>query len=172
LTHLEVHGSSSVKTYSVAGGSLEKIRESMRELTPNKDGHPSFTTYSWQSVGGREGKLVTYGVLTTLPEWDGRGASDEDALEWKRYSQAARIHENGHETVILAAFDRLRELGDDRHIDALIGKDGLADTETIEYDSATDDGASQGARLGSSVEPEDASALISSMVKVIAAYPK
>ncbi len=63
-------------------------------------------------------------------------------------------------------------MGDDRHIDALIGKDGLADTETIEYDSATDDGASQGARLGSNVEPEDASALISSMVKVIAAYPK
>jgi hypothetical protein len=144
----------------------------MRELTPNEDGHPSFTTYSWQSANGPSGKLVTYSILTTLPEWDGKGASNEDALEWKRYSQAARIHEKGHETIVLAAFNRLGELGDDRYIDALIGKDGLADTEALEYDSATDDGASQGARLGSNVEPEDASALISSMVKVIAAYPK
>jgi len=144
----------------------------MRELTPNENGHPSFTTYSWQSVNGPSGKLVTYSILTTLPEWDGKGASNEDVLEWKRYSQAARIHENGHETIILAAFNRLGELGDDRYIDALIGKDGLADTETLEYDSATDDGASQGARLGSKDEPEDASGLIHSMVKVIAAYPK
>ena len=42
----------------------------------------------------------------------------------------------------------------------------------LEYDSATDDGALQGARLGSSEELEDSSGLISSMVKVIAAYPK
>jgi hypothetical protein len=144
----------------------------MREMTPDEDGHPSSTTYSWESTYGPKGRLVTYSIVTTLPEWDGKGAAAEDVLSWERYLQAARTHQKGHETIILAAFNRLKQLGDDQYLDALIGKDGLADTEGVEYESATDYGASQGARLGSIEMPEDASALINSMVKVIAAYPK
>lgn len=164
-THLDVIGfEDRAITYPVVGKSVEAIKRSMAERTIVPTGD-CFTTlhhcYSFPSV---RGLLLLYQIVVIKPEWNRKGAGKEVEKEWDRYMTAATDHENRHVKIYSTAYRRLKELGQAERAADIVA---LGQKYNERYDSETDHGRLEGARIGSTVEPTDFSELVNQFVKEI-----
>jgi hypothetical protein len=155
-----------IVTYTVVGGTIEEIDRSMSERTIAPHGFYAYTLHH-NSMGffrNKRGVLLAYQIVVIKPDWNRKGARREVEVEWNRFMRATDIHERGHIKIYSAAYKRIKQIADVGRIDPILG---LAQNNTDRYDTATDHGALQGARIGSKVTPQDFTGLVDSLAAEI-----
>lgn len=158
--------------YDVQGGNLQELRASLNARGPvGKDGARHHGHVDWhvgwnydyapRGVGCRIGKLrVDVKATMVLPRWTGVETAPASLQEeWARYSQALRVHEDGHAAHADQAAEEIQrrfaavgggmrctQLGEELN---RIGQAVLDDYAARDkhYDETTEHGATQGARL-------------------------
>lgn len=158
--------------YDVQGGNLQELRASLNARGPvGKDGARHHGHVDWhvgwnydyapRGVGCRIGNLrVDVKATMLLPRWTGVDTAPASLQEeWERYSQALRVHEDGHAAHADQAAEEIQrrfaavgggmrctQLGEELN---RIGQAVLDDyaARDKQYDETTEHGATQGARL-------------------------
>ncbi len=161
-----------VEYYDVQGTTLPQLRASLSALGPvDDDGERHHGQVNWNlqwrynystDRGGCRltGFAVQRSTTMQLPRWvDVDRASPALRSEWERYSQALRLHEDGHvETGALAAAEIERRAAAVKRSStcAALGTtlDGIGKAvvqefkaRDVEYDATTGHGATQGAQI-------------------------
>jgi predicted secreted Zn-dependent protease len=158
--------------YDVQGGNLQELRTSLTAHGPvGKDGARHHGHVDWhvgwnydyapRGVGCRIGKLrVDVKATMVLPRWTGLDTAPASLQqEWARYSQALRVHEDGHAAHADQAAEEIQrrfaavgggmrctQFGEElnRIGQAVLDEYAARDKQ---YDDTTEHGATQGARL-------------------------
>jgi len=164
-TNLDVVGfEDSVVNYPVTGETIDQIAKSMHEHTIAPDGFNFYTLHHHSMFRNARGILFVYQIVVVKPEWNRKGGGAEVEREWDRYVNATIGHENGHVKLFSTAYRRIRELGQVECISDILA---FAKRCSDRYDSETDHGRLEGARIGSTINPTDFSELINSLVREI-----
>lgn len=158
--------------YDVQGENLQELRASLSAHGPvGKDGARHHGHVDWhvgwnydyapRAVGCRIGKLrVEVRATMVLPRWTGADTAPASLQqEWARYSEALRVHEDGHAAHAGQAAEEIQrrfasvgggmrcaQLGEElnRIGQAVLDEYAARDKQ---YDDTTEHGATQGARL-------------------------
>jgi len=161
-----------VTYYDVPGNSLQELRQSLNTLGPvGKDGKRHHGQVDWH-VGWRFNYLprgtgcridalrMEVKATMLLPRWTGVDTAPAVLQqEWTRYSQALRVHEDGHAARATQASEEIQRrfaaVGGAMNCTRLneeLNRIGQAVIDEYaardrQYDEDTDHGATQGARL-------------------------
>jgi len=149
--------------YDIAGTTEEELGAQLEALGPmGYDGYRGDATtrwyirWDWRGYEASDCRLdeavVSYEIQVILPHWTPpEDASPDLVAKWSRYTRALAEHEKGHVDFVVASYDLVAEAIKNATCETA---EAAAQTaldlirqHDIDYDAATDHGATQGARF-------------------------
>jgi predicted secreted Zn-dependent protease len=143
-------------TRSVGGSTLAAVAQTISQMeeAAKTEWFPAYTANAPDDV--LTGVAVTVRTKVTMPQWSGyANASQAERDEWDRFCAALRAHEQGHLDLVTSQLSGIDErlVGHSTSDASAAWANALGElnSATIDYDSSTDHGRSQGTIIDTSL---------------------